>query len=211
MSIAFPFNTPASDFSGIEPARLVMRPLFKLDEEQFAQLVAQNPDQPLEQNAQGEVQVMAPTGSGSSHRNNKILYQLTAWNESHLRGEVFESSTLFRFANGAARSPDASWVEKSRWERLTEEEQESIAPVCPNFVIELRSKTDRLVDLQEKLVEYLANGVELGWIVDPLQCRVHIYTAGEPVQILDRPATVAGTGCMTGFVLELKGIFPAAE
>jgi Uma2 family endonuclease len=211
MSIAIPSTTPDIDFGGIEPARLVLRPLLNLDDDQFLQLCAQNPEQSLEQNAQGEVQVMAPTRSGSSRRNNKILYQLTAWNESHLRGEVFESSTLFRFANGAARSADASWIEKSRWERLTEEEQESIALICPNFVIELRSKTDRLVDLQEKLVEYLANSVELGWIVDPLQCRVHIYTAGEPVQILDKPETVAGTGCMAGFVLELKGIFPAAD
>jgi Uma2 family endonuclease len=211
MSIAYPLNSPVTDIDGIEPARLVLQPLFKLDDVAFLQLCAQNPEQVLERNAQGEVIVMSATGSGSGRRNNKILQQLTNWNDQHHRGEVFESSTLFRFANGAARSPDASWVEKSRWEQLTEDEQESIAPICPNFVIELRSKTDRLVDLQEKLVEYMANGVELGWIIDPLQCQVHIFEQGRPVQVLDRPERVAGTGCMAGFVLELKGIFPAMK
>lgn len=199
-----------TDLSGIEPARLVLRPLLRLDEEQFFQLVAQNPDQPLEQNAQGEVIIMSPTGSAGSRRNNKISQQLANWNDQDHRGEVFDSNSLFRFPKGAALSPDASWVEKSRWDELTEEEQESIAPVCPNFVIELRSKTDRLKTLQDKLAEYLDNGVELGWIVDPLLEQVHVYEAGKPVQLLDHPTTVSGTGCVEGFVLDLKGIFKSA-
>jgi len=199
-----------SDSIGFEPARLVLRPLLKLDAEQFYQLVLQNPDQPLEQNAQGEVIIMSPTGSAGSRRNNKISQQLANWNDQDQRGDVFDSNALFRFHNGAALSPDASWVEKTRWDKLTEEEQESIAPVCPNFVIELRNKTDRLKTLQDKLTEYLANGVELGWIIDPLTSQVHIYEAGKPVQVLDRPATVAGTGCIAGFVLDLKEIFTPA-
>ena len=154
---------------------------------------------------------MSPTGSAGSRRNNKISQQLANWNDQDQRGEVFDSNALFRLPKGAALSPDASWVEKSRWDKLTEEEQESIAPVCPNFVIELRSKTDRLKTLQDKLVEYLDNGVELGWIVDPLLAQVHIYEAGKPVQVLDRPVTVAGTGCVAGFVLDLKEIFPAVS
>jgi len=211
MSIAYPAASPETDLFGIEPTRLVLRPLLKLDEDQFFQLVSLNPDLPIEQNSQGEVVMMSPTGSAGGRRSGKIFQQLANWNDQHQRGEVFDAATLFRFPNNAALSPDASWVEKPRWERLTEEQQESIAPVCPNFVIELRSKTDRLKVLQEKLEEYLDNGVELGWIIDPLLSQVHIYAAGQPVQVLDRPETVVGTGCVQGFVLYLKGIFPAAE
>lgn len=198
-----------NDFIGIEPTRLVLRPLLRLDEEQFLQLVAQNPDQPLEQNAQGEVIVMAPTGGFTGSQNSRISNQLFNWNEEHQRGIVFDSSTLFRLPNRAARSPDASWVEKSLWDKLTLKEQKSVTPISPNFVIELRSETDRLVDLQTKMAEYIDNGVELGWIVDPLLSQVHIYELGKPVQLLDHPATVAGTGCMQGFVLDLKDIFSA--
>lgn len=211
MSTALPSTPIDTDFSGIEPPRLVLRPLLRLDEDQFFQLVAQNPEQPLEQNAQGEVLVMSPTGLFTGWRNGKIFQQLANWNDQHDRGLVFDSSTLFRLPNRAARSPDVAWVEKSRWDRLTIKQQKKLGPLCPNFVIELRSETDRLVDLQEKLAEYLDNGVELGWLIDPLLKQVHIYTVGQPVQILDQPATVVGTGCIQGFVLDLKGIFPAAE
>lgn len=199
-----------TDFIGIEPARLVLRPLFMMDEDQFFQLVLQNPDQPLEQNAQGEVIVMSPTGGNSGKRSGKIFQQLANWNDQHLRGEVFDAATLFRFPKGSARSPDATWIDKSRWDLLTEEQQESIAPICPDFVIELRSKTDRLDVLQDKLSEYLDNGVKLGWLVDPLLEQVHIYEAGKPVQLLEHPQTVAGTGCVEGFVLDLKGILKCA-
>jgi Uma2 family endonuclease len=171
-----PFTT--ADFTGIEPARLVLRPLLKLDEDQFFQLVAQNPDQPLEQNAQGEVIVMAPTGTFAGESSGDIFLQLGIWNKTEKRGSVFDSSTLFRFANGAARSPDAAFVEQSRCDRLTGKQRKGIARLTPNFVIELRSENDRLVDLQEKLEEYIANGVELGWIIDPLLFQVHIYESG---------------------------------
>lgn len=201
----------STDFIGTEPARLVLRPLLKLDEEQFFQLVLQNPDQPLEQNAQGEVIVMAPTGTFSGSSSGEILLQLALWNKANKFGMVFDSSTLFRFANGAARSPDAALVDQARCDRLTGKQRKGIARLTPNFVIELRSENDRLFDLQEKLLEYLANGVEVGWIVDPLMAQVHIYEASKPIQVLDRPATVAGTGCVAGFVLDLKEIFTAAS
>ena len=212
MSAILPPNPPAPDFGvgdlfGIEPVRLVMRPLFKLDEDQFFELVCQNPDQPLEQNAQGEVIIMSPTGSYSGWQNSEILFQLMRWNKEHHRGLVFDSSSLFRFPNRAALSPDAAWIEKSRWERLTLKQQKGIAPVSPNFVIELRSENDRLENLQDKLAQYLANGVEVGWIIDPLLKQVHVYEAGQSVRIFDHPQTVAGTGCIQGFVLDLREIF----
>ena len=200
----------ATDFTGIEPARLVLRPLLRLDEDQFFQLVIQNPDQPLEQNAQGEVIVMAPTGTFGGECSGEIFIQLGNWNKTAKRGRVFDSSTLFRFKNGAARSPDAAFVEQSRCDRLTGKQRKGIARLTPNFVIELRSENDRLIDLQAKLEEYIENGVELGWLIDPLQSKVHIYEPGKPIQVLDRPATVSGSGCMQGFVLDLKEIFNEA-
>lgn len=200
-----------SDFIGIEPVRLVLRPLMKLDEEQFFQLVLQNPDQPLEQNAQGEVIVMSPTGTFGGEPSAEILIQLGIWNRINKRGRIFDSSTLFRFANGAARSPDAAWVERAKCDCIKGKDRKGIVRLTPNFVVEVRSENDRLIDLQEKLTEYLANGVELGWIVDPLLSQVHIYESGKPAQVLDRPSTVAGTGCVEGFVLDLKEIFTSAS
>ena len=211
MSIALPVASLDTDSFGVEPARLVLRPLLNLDDDQFLQLCAQNPEQPLEQNAQGEVIVVAPTGMFTGWHNSRIAFQLMSWNERHQLGLVFDSSTLIRLPKGSIRSPDATWVEMSRWDRLTAEQQKKLGPLCPNFVIELRSETDRLKTLQEKLEEYIDNGVELGWLIDPLQAQVHVYEQGKPVQILDRPDSVAGTGCMAGFVLDLKGIFPATE
>jgi Uma2 family endonuclease len=204
---SLPSALSGSDLYGSEPARLVLRPLFKLDEEEFFQLVAQNPDQPLEQNAQGEVIIVSPTGSYTGWLNGKIFYQVYQWNETHQRGLVFDSSSLFRLPNRAALSPDVAWVEKSRWQRLTLKQQKGIAPISPNFVIELRSETDRLDILQDKLAEYVANGVEVGWLIDPLLKQVHVYEAGQTPKILDQPETVAGTWCIQGFVLDLREIF----
>jgi Uma2 family endonuclease len=209
MSTTSPAVQVIADDEGIESPRLVLRPLLQLDEEQFFELVVQNRDLRLEQDAQGAVIIVPLHNPYFGLRNADISCQLGNWDRDEKHGVTFCSGTPFRFANGAARRPDASWVENERWERLTEEEQEKIAQLTPNFVIELRSETDRLVDLQAKLAEYIDNGVELGWIVDPLLSQVHIYEGGKPVQILDRPATVVGTGCMQGFVLDLKDIFSA--
>ncbi len=208
MSTILPPNPLPTDDCGSDPVRLVLRPLLEMNEEQFFQLVVQNHrEQCLEQDAQGAVILVVPHGALTSSKNVEITYQLSKWNKEREHGIVFSSRTLFRFANGAARSPDAAWVVKARWNRLTAEEQESIALLCPNFVIELRCYSDRLVDLQDKLVEYLDNGVELGWIIDPLLKQVHIYATGQPVQILDQPTSVGGTGCVEGFVLDLRARF----
>jgi Uma2 family endonuclease len=211
MSIAIPDTTFDNDLLGIEPPRIVLRPLLNLDDDQFLQLCAQNPLQPFEQNADGEVIVVPPIGTYSGRQENEILYQLTNWNKQHQRGIVLSSSALIRLPKGSIRSPDATWIEKPRWERLTLKQQKKIAPLCPNFVIELRSESDRLRVLQEKLEEYMDNGVELGWLIDPILSQVHLYEQGKPPHVLDKPATVIGTGSMAGFVLDLKDIFPATK
>jgi len=207
MSTASPADQLTADDDGIESPRLVMRPLLQLDEDQFFQLVVQNRDLRLEQDVYGAVIIVPLHSPYYGLRNADISYQIGKWDRDERQGLTFGSGTPFRFKNGAARRPDASWVEKARWECLTKAVKNTIARLTPNFVIELRSETDRLVDLQAKLEEYIDNGVELGWIIDPLLSQVHIYEAGKPVQLLDHPTTVAGTGCVQGFVLDLKDIF----
>ncbi len=202
---------PAIESDGIEPTRIMLRPLLALDHEQFLLLAQQNSLLRMELSAQGEVLIMAPTGSITGWHNGEISCQLANWNKQHQRGLVFDSSTLFGLPRGSIRSPDASWVEKTRWQALSKKEKEAIAPLCPDFVIELRSKTDRLVVLKKKMDEYLANGAQLGWLVDPLLRQVHLYEQGQSARLLDQPASVLGTGCVAGFELDLKEIFAEIE
>jgi len=175
--------------------------------EQFAQLAIANGDLRLERTATGELIVSPPTGGESGRRNFNLTTQLGIWlvaNE-HL-AEGFDSSTGFELPNGAYRSPDASWVSRERWERLTQGEQEGFVPLCPDFVVELRSKTDSLKKLQDKMQEYLDNGAQLGWLIDPQNQRVEIYRPGQVVEVLDNPSHLSGESVLPGFTLSLKRI-----
>ena len=174
--------------------------------EQFAALMAEYPDLRIELTREGEIILMPPTFTKTGIQNAKLSGRLLIWNEATGSGETFDSSTLFLLPNGAKRSPDAAWVEKSRWEALTEDEQEGIAPICPDFVSELRSRTDRLSTLQKKMREYRDNGAKLGWLIDPVSRRVEVYRPGQEVEILDNPASVSGEPVLPGFTLDLKGI-----
>ncbi len=179
----------------------------KLTEEQFVRLCQENPDFQLELTAQGELVIMPPTGSETGRRNNRLAYRITAWADSDGSGVVFDSSTLFTLPNGAKRSPDVSWVRRERWEALSREQREGFAPLCPDFVVELRSPTDRLKDLQEKLHEYIANGARLGWLIDPLEKRVYVYRPDQPVEVLDDPPVVSGEPVLPGFVLPVRELW----
>ena len=125
--------------------------------------------------------IMPPTGTKTGWRNSRITQRLANWAETDGTGLVFDSSTGFTLPSGAKRSPDSSWVRRERWDALTEAQQDSFAPVCPDFVIELRSRQDRLAVLQEKMQEYIENGAQLGWLIDPLEKRVHIYCPDQSV------------------------------
>ncbi len=174
--------------------------------EQFEELVARNPDLRIEQTATGEVVLMSPTGGESGYRNTKIISQLDRWSETY-GGRAFDSSTLFELPSGAKRSPDAAWISLDRWNALTKEEKKGFPPICPDFVVELRSETDRLIDLQEKMQEYLENGIRLGWLIDPLLEQVHIYRPDCAVKIESAPETLDAGDAMPGFVLDLKLIW----
>ncbi len=179
----------------------------EMTEEQFLKLCSDNGDLRMELTAKRELIIMPPAGLTTSHRNAKLNYQLVAWSYQDGTGITFDSSGGFTLPNGAVLSPDASWILLSRWESLSRAEQDRFAPICPDFVIELRSPSDSLAITQEKMAEYLENGVRLGWLIDPRNKRVYVYRVGQPVETLDGPDTVSGEPELPGFVLDLRTIW----
>ncbi|MBM4255962.1 MAG: Uma2 family endonuclease [Deltaproteobacteria bacterium] len=163
-----------------------------LTEEQFELLCQENSELRLELTAQGELSIMPPTGSESGWRSGETFFSLTAWAKQDGTGLSFDSSTGFTLPNRAIRSPDASWIRRERWAALTKAQRARFAPICPDFVVEVRSQTDKLPDLVEKMQEYIDNGAHLGWLIDPLEQRVYIYRPGQPVETLDNPTSVSG-------------------
>lgn len=177
-----------------------------LTDEQFFDLCQRNRDYRFERTTSGELLIMSPTGSETGNRNIELAYQLQAWSRQNNLGIAFDSSTGFKLPNDAERSPDVSWIRRERWEALTPTQRKKFAPICPDFVVELRSETDSLKELQEKMREYRDNGAKLGWLIDRKNKRVEIYRPGEDVEILNSPATLSGENVLPGFVLHLKGI-----
>lgn len=184
-----------------------LQPVIDLTDEQFYQLCQNNPDLRFERTATGKLVIMSPTGSETGNRNAGLVAQLWVWNEQTQMGKVFDSSTGFHLPNGAARSPDASWVAGSRWSALTPEQQAGFAPLCPDFVVELMSPSDNLKQLQQKLVEYQDNGAQLGWLINRRDKQVEIYRLGQPVEVLDSPELLSGEAVLPGFVLQLAAIW----
>lgn len=180
---------------------------FRLTDERFALLCRENPELRLELTAQRELLIMPPTGSKTGLRNSRLTLRLATWAEADGTGLVFDSSTGFTLPNGAKRSPDASWLRRDRWEALTDTQQNGFAPVCPDFVAELRSPQDRLSVLQEKLREYMENGARLGWLIDSLERRVHVFRGAHAVEVLEDPASLDGEAVLPGFVLHVRELW----
>jgi Uma2 family endonuclease len=178
-----------------------------LTDEQFSKLCQANPDIKLERTAKGELILMPPTGGETGDRNSEINFQLRAWNKQNLLGKVFDSSTGFKLPNGANRSPDASWVKLERWQALNPAQRQKFPPLAPDFVVELRSATDDLKLLQNKMQEYRDNGVRLGWLIDPQNQQVEIYRQGQDVEVVRTPSTLSGEDVLPEFVLNLQDIF----
>ncbi|MFM6508314.1 MAG: Uma2 family endonuclease, partial [Dolichospermum sp.] len=164
----------------------------KISHEQFLDLALANRDLQLERNATGELIIMPPTGSYTGKINFDIAGQLWFWNRQTKLGEAFDSSTGFHLPNGSDRSPDAAWIKQEKWDTLSLEQKETFAPICPDFVLELRSKTDSLEKLQSKMREYIENGASLGWLIDQKNQRVEIYRPGKDVEILEHPTSLSG-------------------
>ncbi|MEG4088559.1 Uma2 family endonuclease [Microcoleus sp. Pol12B4] len=186
---------------------LNLNSIIKLTSEQFYQLCEENPELKLERNASGELIVMPPTGGETGRSNSKFNLQIGLWNEQTQLGEAFDSSTGFTLPNKADRSPDASWVEKSRWEALTPQQREKFIPLCPDFAVEILSPTDSLKKTQEKMQEYMENGCRLGWLINRKKREVEIYRPGQDVEVLQSPLTLSGENVLPGFVLNLQKIW----
>ncbi len=182
-------------------------PRREVSRQEYRAFVAANPELRIERTARGEVIVMPPAHSRTGYRNGELFRQLANWARQDGSGAAFDSSAGFDLPDGSNRSPDASWILKSRLATLTPEERSEYLPLCPDFVAELRSKSDRLSAVREKMIEYLDNGAKLGWLIDPLERRVHVYRAGAGPQILVQPAAISGDPDLPGFTLDLERIW----
>jgi Uma2 family endonuclease len=178
-----------------------------LTDQQFYQLCRQNPDLRLERTAEGNLVIMAPTGGETGNRNGRLTQQLFNWADENKLGIAFDSSTGFKLPNGANRSPDAAWIAMDRWQALTTEQREQFVPLCPDFVVELMSPSDSLSNAQEKMAEYLNNGLRLGWLINRKDRSVEIYRSGHSVERLDHPTHLSGETVLEGFLLQLTPIW----
>jgi Uma2 family endonuclease len=195
-------------FSEARPLVLCLGPLrHRMTDEEFFEFCHANADLRIERTSEGDLILMSPAGGKTGNRNLKLAVRLGSWAEADGTGMAFDSSTGFILPNGAERSPDAAWVSQARWDQLTEKQQESFPPLCPDFVVELRSPTDDLNDQQAKMDEYLANGAQLGWLIDPFEKKVYVYRCGEAVACLDHPDSVSGEPVLRGFTLQLQQVW----
>jgi Uma2 family endonuclease len=194
-------------YSNIPDALPLDLSTLKLTDEQFYQLCIANPEQPLELTAAGVLIVMSPVGGESGKRELNLGAQIFVWNQTTRLGEVFSSSTIFKLPLGSQRSPDVAWVALSRWNALTDEDRQKFPPLAPDFVVELRYRTDNLSELQAKMLEYRANGVRLGLLINPQDRQVEIYRLGAEVEVLQSPSSVNCEDVLSGFELSLTNIF----
>lgn len=185
---------------------LNLDPLVQLTDDAFYALCRANPEVKFERTAQWKLIVMPPTGGETGDRNRRLTQRLGNWTDEDGTGIAFDSSTMFKLANGAYRSPDAAWILLERWLALTPEEREAFPPLCPDFIIELRSVSDSLRSVQNKMQEYMDNGARLGWLIDPKGKQVEIYRQGQEKEVRIAPTRLDGEQVLPGFVLDLNRI-----
>jgi Uma2 family endonuclease len=191
----------------MNPYTLNVESIWQLDDEQFFKLSQINPELKLERTPQGNLIIMSPTGGETGNRNAELIAEFSFWNRQKQQGKVFDSSTGFKLLNGAIRSPDVAWIKQERWDSLSEEERRKFPCLAPDFVLELRSETDSLSNLQAKLEEYIENGVRLGWLINPVEKQVEIYRAHQEKEVLDNPKTVSGEDVLEDFILALSMVW----
>lgn len=179
----------------------------RVSDRHLEQLCQENPDARLETNAEGKLIIMPPMGSLTGEKNSDLNYQIQVWNHQYKLGKVFDSSAGFKLANGAVRSPDASWIELKRWNSLTKKQKQKFAPIDPDFVIELASPSDDLTTLRQKMEEYLSCGVKLGWLIIPNIKKVEIYRQGRAKEVLSNPQTLSGEDVLHNLSITLENIF----
>ncbi len=178
-----------------------------LTDEQFENLCRNHRDLKFELDKKGDLIIVPPTSPESGWKNSELIIDVGNWSRFDKTGIVFDSSTMFTLPNGAKRSPDVSWITKERFNSLSDDEKKTFSKIVPDFVIELRSPTDNLKPIQNKMSEYIENGVRLGWLIDPNEKKVHVYRANGEVEILENPETISGEDVLVGFELGVQEIF----
>jgi Uma2 family endonuclease len=193
----------------VETPPLILRlaPVIEMSDQQFFELCQLNRDLRIELTSQGDLVIMPPTGGETGNVNFKLTGIFSNWVDADGTGIGFDSSTGFTLPNGAKRSPDLAWVKWSRWQALTHQQRQQFPPLCPDFVVELRSPSDALTYVQAKMQEYLDNGAQLGWLIDPIETKVYVYRPQAPVECLDNPQTISGDPVLPGFVLEVGKVW----
>jgi Uma2 family endonuclease len=200
-------NTQLSVDLEILPMVLQMLPNMVMTDDQFFDFCQLNRHFRIERNQIGDLFIMSPTGSETEERNFNLIVQLGIWTKQDGTGVGFGSSGGFTLPNGAVRSPDAAWIKRTKWEAIPTEKRKKFAPICPEFVVELRSENDSLSTLKEKMQEYIDNGTQLAWLIDRKQRKVFIYRPNCGVEELDNPQTLTGEDILPGFVLDLSEIW----
>lgn len=179
----------------------------KMTTDEFWEFCAKNKKLRAELTKEGDVIVMPPTGFETSDRNSEINFQLKLWNKENKNGKITESNGGFILPNGAIYAPDASWTSNERLEKFTTEEKKKFLPLCPDFIIELRSESDNLSELKNKMKEYIENGAKLGWLINPKRKEVSIYRANGKIEVLENPQMVSGEEVLKGFEFKLTEIW----
>jgi Uma2 family endonuclease len=177
----------------------------RINHQEFEQLCQDNPDLQLELTEAGELIAMAPAGLESSEQNGNLFGQVWYWNLQTRQGKVFDSSGGLTLPSGAVRSPDVTWIDRSKIENISFDV--TFPLVIPDFVIELRSKTDSLKTLQDKMLEYRTNGVRLGWLINPQQQQVEIYRLEREIEVLQSPTALSGEDILPGLIINLSSIW----
>lgn len=184
-----------------------LRPDKPMDDDDFFNFCQKFAEERIEQTADGEIIIMPPTGFETSEKNADLTMQLKLWAKKDGRGRVTDSNGEYILPNGAKRAPDAAWILKSRVEKISKKRREKFLPLCPDFVVELMSPSDRLKDVQEKMREYIENGARLGWLINPKEKEVHVYRPNAEPEILKKPQIVSGVDVLPGFELDLTEIW----
>lgn len=191
----------------VPPLVLRLRPAIVMDDDQLLEFCAQNKELRIERNAEGDLEIMAPTGGETSDQNSELNMQLRMWAKQDSTGIPFDSNGGFVLPNGAMRSPDASWVPRKQLAALSAEQKRKFLPLCPDFVVELRSPLDKLTVLQDKMREYIENGARLGWLLDPGSRQAYVYRPGAEVERLVEASSLSADPELLGFVLDLREIW----
>jgi Uma2 family endonuclease len=198
---------PVAGASAQAPMIFDLASVLELSADELFEICRKNREWRIERNARGEIIIMPPVGGETSEQNAELVRQLGNWAKADANGRVFDSSAGFVLANGAIRSPDAAWVRSARLAALSAAERKKFLPLCPDFVVEIRSPSDTLHPLEDKMAEYLANGAQLGWLIDPVNRGVSVYRPGVAVQRIEGAHALSAAPELPGFELDLTQLW----